>query len=232
MSQNVKSQSSRKGHVLPPLKTVNQSISLAVKFGTVLYPIDGAQFARAIAGEGFILPDAMVGPNIQVGGLEARKGKVALRIDAARLILGVSAPDPKTAVSEMESIESLVKREFGVDCSSLAHFYELVANSIIPARRSPLDSWRQHFSGSALLDQFSEALGFGVSPFGLRFARSSEEPTQAGWFEARIEPQIPNSHRQHYINIVFRDPQREVVYSFVRGFEETLAKLVSLVEQE
>lgn len=210
-------------------------LSLVVKYNTVLFPFDTVQFLQALAKQGFILPESIgpvsLGMRLEVSGIVGRKGGVSVRLDAVRQVLGVNAPDVKTALVEMDSLESLVKNEFDLDSSSLVQFYEFLAGLTIRAKKNPLESWYTHFEQVPIIRKTSEVIGTEVSPFGIRLAPKGEVPNQANWFDIRIEPLVQSATDHHDIEVVFRRSRRDEVFAFVRKFDDVLDAFLSLVEQ-
>jgi hypothetical protein len=212
-------------------------LAIAVRYRSVLFPFDVFNFLRAVSKLGFILPPesiepAPLGTRLEVTGTVARKGEVAVRLNTERQILQVEAQNPNAAVTEMASIESLLRDEFELDSSQLAEYYEFLASLNMRAKKNPLASWSAHFAELAIVQRFSEMVGREVCPFGVRLADKGGIPTQTDWFELRIEPlvQAPTTH--HLVEVVFRRARGDEVLAFVRKFEDTLPALLGLVEQE
>ncbi len=211
-------------------------LALAIKYKSVLFPFDVFNFLKAISKRGFILPPdslepAPLGTRLEVKGTVGRKGEVSIGLNTEQHSLQVEAPNSSAAVTEMESIELLLRDEFDLESPRLAEYYEFLASLSVRATKNPLDSWYVHFAQLAVLKQFSEVVGRQVSPFGVRLAEKGGIPTQTDWFELRIEPlvQAPTTH--HLIEVVFRRARGEEVFAFVRQFEDTLPGLLGLVEQ-
>lgn len=210
-------------------------LSLAVKYSSVLFPFDTVQFLRALSKQGFILPESIgpvpLGTRLEVSGIVGRKGEISIRLDVVRQILGVHAPDVKTTLAEMDSLESLLKNEFDLDSSSLAQYYEFVVGFTMRAKKNPLQSWYTHFAQVPIIRKASEVIGTEASPFGLRLAPKGEVPNQANWFDIRIEPLVQSATDHHDIEVIFRRSRRDEVFAFVRKFDDVLGALLSLVEQ-
>jgi hypothetical protein len=218
------------------LKATYRNLSLAVRYNSVLFPFDVTQFLRALSRQGFILPEELMQPvplgrRLDVSGFVARKGEIAVRIDTKRHIVAVNTIDVKTVVTEMDVVDSLLSDELDFDGSDLVQFYEFSAGLTTKAKRNPLDSWQTHFSQIPIINEFSKILGAEVSPLGLRLSESGQVPNQPDWFDIRIAPLIQSAENYHFVEVVFRNSQRDKVFDFARGFEDTLIALLSLVEQ-
>lgn len=211
-------------------------LAVAVKYKSVLFPFDVFTFLRAISKRGFILPPdslepAPLGTRLEVKGTLARKAEVSIGLNTERQILQVEAPNTSAAVTEMASVESLLREEFDLESSQLAEYYEFLASLDIRAKTNPLDRWFDHFTHLPIVKRFSELVGREVCPFGVRLADKGGIPTQTDWFELRMEPllQAPTTH--HRIEVVFRRARGDEVMAFVRKFEDILPALLELVEQ-
>ena len=218
--------------------TINyRHLTLAIKYASVLFPFDVALFLRSLSKEGFMLPES-TGPVPQVplgrkleGKINMMKGDVSVRVDTERYILVVQALDVGDVLAEMDTIESLLRNEFGLDNPNLAHYYEFVAGFTIRAEKNPMESWYNHFGQAPLVREFSEALGMNVSPFGIRLSVREEPPNQVDWFEIRFEPLIQSATTHHMVEVVFRNSLRDKVFDFAEKFEDSVYSLVSLVDQ-
>lgn len=210
-------------------------LSLAVKYGSVLFPFDHVQFLRALSKQGFTLPESIgpvpLGRRLEVSGIVGRKGEVSVRLDAERQVLAVEAPDVETSLVEMDSLESLLESEFDIDSPSLAHYYEFLAGLTVKAKKNPLESWYAHFAQVPMIGEASKVLGTEVSPFGIRLAPKGEVPNQPNWFEIRIEPLVRSATAYHHIEVVYRRSSRDEVFAFVRKFEDTLSAILTIVER-
>jgi hypothetical protein len=131
----------------------------------------------------------------------------------------------------MDSLESLLKKEFDLDSSGLAQYYEFLASLSTRARKNPLTSWYCHFAQLPMIKTTSEVIGTEVAPFGVRLTPKGETPNQPNWLEIRIEPLVQSATDHHNIEVVFRRSRREEVFDFVRRFEDIVRALLSLVEQ-
>ncbi|TKJ30156.1 MAG: hypothetical protein CEE40_05785 [Chloroflexi bacterium B3_Chlor] len=225
---------------MSPLQPTYNRLSLSVKYISVFLPFDIPGFLQVLREQGYFVTPSLeeataavpFGARLGASGLVARKADVGIRVDGDRQILGVVAPNASTALTEMDSLESLLKDGTGVDSPGLAQYYEFLASLTVRAKVSPLESWNRHLADVPLVQQASRLMGMKVSPFGLRLAPVRQVPNQPDWCEIRIEPQVQSPRDSHYLEIVFRGANRDKVFAFVSGFEETLDGLISLVEGE
>ncbi len=210
-------------------------LSLSLKYNSVLFPFEAVQFLKALSKQGYLLTDPIgpmpLGMRAEVSGIVGRKGDVAVRLDMPRQILGVSAPDAKSAVAEMDALESLVKAEFGFESSHLAQYYALLAGLTIRAKKNPIASWQAYAAQLPLIEKASQALGMKVSLFGIHLTPQGQVPNQADWCDIRIEPFTPSASDHHSVEVIFRRARRDEVFTFTRRLDDIISDLVSLVEQ-
>jgi hypothetical protein len=211
-------------------------LSLSVKYSSVLFPFEPIQFLRALSKQGFILPESVGGPvplgmRAEFSGIVGRKGEVSARLDAARQILGVHAPEVKSAVTEMDLLESLIKTEFSLDSSSLAQYYELLASLTVKAKKNPLECWQTHSAQLPIIEKAAQVIGMEVSLFGVMLTPKGEDPNRADWLDIRIQPLIQSARDHHNVEVVFRRSRRDEVFAFARKLDNTLSNLLALVEK-
>ncbi len=212
-----------------------RQVSLIVRYNVVLFPFDSIEFQRELATQGFILrePEEPIplGTRREISGSVARKGNVSVHLDTPRKVVGVHALDVKTALEEMDSLEALIKEEFGIDSSGMAEYYEFLAGVYIRAERSPVDSWANIFENLPVIKKASDIIGMDSTSFGIRLVPKGGVPNQVDWFDIRIEPLVQSATDYHSVQVVYRRTSRDEVFAFVRGFDGHLAALLSLVEQ-
>lgn len=222
------------------LQPLYMRVSLTVTYDSVLFPFDAGSLLRSLARQGFLVPESLLkailaAPHVarlEPSGAVARKGEVVIGMNAERKTMSVHASGPQSVLSEMESLESLLKDEFGVDSSSIAQFYEFTASLSIKAGKNPLESWGAQLGQSPMIQEVSEVIGIDVSLFGLRLVGKGQVPMQTDWFDIRIEPLVHSPTTHHYVEIVFRNSGRDTVFGFVRELERTLEGLISMLERE
>ena len=210
-------------------------LSLSIRFNTVLFPFDAAQFFRALEKNGFVLDDKIAstpfGARIEVSGFVARKVDTSIRIDTNRQVLAVHCPDPNIAVEQMTLLESILMKEFGLDASTLAEFYEIIVNVTQDASVNPIAGWSKRYENDPLTHMVSRLIGKPVFPFGAKFATQSVVPNHTDWFEIEVSPFVIAPTEKHNIEIVYRNANREDVFGFMRRLENILHELVELVEK-
>lgn len=234
MKQSTSSPPDRSRAGAPQVTIASSTVSLSVKYMSALFPFDAAALLRSISRQGFIPPEAVLagGPRVGIARAQARKGELALRIEPDRMLLGVVGPEPADLLKEMDALEALLRRDFDVASADLAHYYELLATLVVGASVSPFDRWTKRFAGHPLLAAVSTVFGRPVQPFGLRLVPAGERPNQPDWFEVRIEPVAVHPDTRHYLQFVFRNSRRDVVFDFTRRLKDIVRQLVTAAEEE
>lgn len=223
---------------MPAQKGEYVRAALSVRYASVIFPFDIVAFLKAISRHGYLLPEPLLravlslpaGARLEPSGVVATRGEVAVALNTERQTLVLHGPEPQEALGQMHWTEELLNDQLGFDSPSLAQFYEFTAGVSIKATKNPLDSWKLHMGQLPFVQHASEIVGTNVAPFGLRLFADGHSPTEAQWFDIRIEPQVQNPATHHYVEIVFRHPARDELFDFVRGLDDTLRKLLSLLE--
>lgn len=215
---------------------VYTQLYLSVKYDTVLFPFDVVAFIRGLPGRGYILSERFdtpipLGTRLSASGIVARRGDTGIRLETERQIVGVSATDITTLMQELDAVESIIKEDLDLDNSAIARYYEFLSGFTVKAEKNPLIGWKNLFENTPIIGKFSEVIGDRVSPFGIRVTPSEESPNQAKWVDIHIEPHVQSPESRHQVEVVWRHPDRDKVYNFVKGFEDLIDSLLSLVEE-
>lgn len=209
-------------------------VSVSVRYKSVLFPFEAYPFVKALPEHGYLLTDKIeappLGARIEVTGEIARKGDNSLRLDTAKGILAIHAGDPKTALSELTGMESVLKRDFGFDSEGKAYFYEILATASVRAGKNALEVWHGHFNQSQLLKEASTILGLDVSLFGARFCQQDAVPNQEDWIDVKITPALPSAVSHYDIEIVFRRSDRRQFAQFLEKIDSTLTNLMAAID--
>lgn len=213
-----------------------QSLTLSVKYISVLFPFDSLRFLKALLKQGYLkpegdIPQAPFGGRIEVNGVIGRKGDISIRVDSRKNIVGVQAQDPETVLSEMETIEALLSKAFDFDSAGSAHYYEFLVTAYIKAEENPLDIWASHSEQTPLMDEFSQVLGMDVYPFGVKLSCRGETPMGPNWLEFRINPLVQAVTTYHQVETIFRNSDRDAVFRFIQKFDQYTHELLSKIEK-
>jgi hypothetical protein len=223
---------------MSPITPQYFTVSLAVKYGSVLFPFDIGKFVLALSREGFLLPESLedtilalpLRRRLGLSGIVARKPDLAVRVDQEAQVVAIHAVDARAALREMEAVEVLLKEQFAVVSQSLAQYYEFMASMTVRAGVDPSEAWTALLSQTSVVEEASKVLRKDLSPFGLRLVPKGSVPNQTDWFDIRIEPEMHAPDSYHYIDVIYRNSDRADVFAFVRNLEKAVKALVSIVE--
>lgn len=216
------------------------NVSLAVVYESVLFPFELLPFFRSLSKQGYLVPEPLAAEilapprsgRLEGAALVARKGDTLLAVNTERKTMAVHAALPDTAADEMESLEELVKKDMGIDATESARFYEFNSSFALEATTDPLQRWALSLEQIPIVQRIPAILGMEIAPFGLRCVGKGQVPNQSEWFDIRIEPRVLTPTTHHFVDVLFRHPDRTRVIEFARNLEPTMRKLVHLLEEE
>jgi hypothetical protein len=209
-------------------------VSVSVRYKSVLFPIDTYAFLKALPEQGYLLTQEIeappLGAKLSISGQVAKKGENALRLDTGKNILAMHASDPKTGLTELGGMESVLKRDFGFDSEGNAHFYEILATAYAKAGKNALEVWQGHFDDTSFVKQASTVLGMDTTLFGVRLSQKVGTPNQEDWFDIKVTPALPSGVSHYNIEVVFRRSSRGKFVEFVQKIDSVLASLIATIE--
>ncbi len=212
-----------------------RQLSLAVRYGTVLFPFDTLQFLQALERHGFVATEEIgnvpFGARFTVSGIVARKAQASVRIDADKQVVGILSPSIDQTVEEYLLLEKLVSDEFGIDSSTLASFYEFLCSGDVKAKKSPVKQFDAHFANLPITQDLSTIIGKQSLLFGLRLVPKDGTPNSKYWFDIRIEPSIHVPTEKYDFQVVYRNSQRDDVLAFAKKINQTVGSLISVLEK-
>jgi hypothetical protein len=211
-----------------------RTLSVSLRYDTVLFPFESLLFLQSLADLGYAFPEPQqppLGGRVDVGGVLGRKGGVAVHLNIDKMVLGVSANDPQSLLTEFDAVERIVSTQFGIQGETHAKFYELLAGMVVDAGKPPLEVWEAHRRSIPLADNLSSILGTEMAPFGLRVSPIGKEPNRAEWFDVKVEPDVQTNCRAHTVEIVYRKPDRSSVMAFTASLERTVMALIEAIEK-
>jgi hypothetical protein len=207
-----------------------------MRYNTAFFPFDVVSLLRALARQGFVLPDSLsplpvgLGGRIELNGVIARKAEVGIRMDSDKIYLGVVANEPKTALAELKMLEETLQQESYADTKDQIAFYEALVTATVRTGQNPLVSWERAAHEISLVRELSGIFRSPLVPFGLRLAGQGEVPTSHDWVDIRIEPFVQSATTHHSVEAVFRRREREPVVSFVQRCDDIITGMIATVE--
>lgn len=209
-------------------------LSLSVRFLTALYPFDELTFINALPELGYVLseraPIPPFGGRIAIRGEIAAKGDIRIMLNSDLRTLELIGRDIGSLLDEFGNLEKILLDKFGLDARQNAYFYELLADVSVAGKQSPLQSLGRRLESLELLKELGGILKHPVTNFGMRLAPPDTEPNSADWFDIRIEPEVLRPRSHYSILIVYRQRERDKVFSFGQTLLQMLEHLIICLE--
>jgi len=214
-------------------KIMTQEAKCGVRLNYVVFPIDIRELSRALAKNGYELPPSRRLPSppaqLSYGGDLARKGEITLIIESASGDIGVvgrSLEEVKTAFKELEQI---INSELGVNLHENLRFYWYTVHYKVDTGKMPLNKLTKILKQD-YMTRFGEVLGENLSSFSVRLIPKDAILNDENWFDIAIEPDLLNEKLYH-VGVVFRSPDATKTETFVRDLDNTLLKLLEVIEE-
>lgn len=212
---------------------ITQEGRRGVRLNYVIFPIDFRELCHALAKNGYELSPAggRIPPppaRISYSGDIARKGETTVRFDSDSGEIGVFARSLQEVTDSFEELTKVINSELGVSLHENVRFYWCIVHYKVDTGKTPLNEIAKA-ENKKYIAKFSEILGKDVSSFSIRIAPKHVIPNQESWFDIAIEPDLMNAKLYH-LGVVFRSPDRGKTETFVRDLENTLLKLIEVIE--
>ena len=213
-----------------------RSVSIGNKLNTILFPIDNIILLRSLSKEGFILPESIwppppgFGAKLELRGVVARKGEISISLDESKQVISVHAPDIKSVIAELSSLEAILLKELGLDIKKFSLFYELLIEVKVQSSNEPIKCLQRHFEQCQILKDISKIIGAESSVYGLRFAPKNEDPNRADFYDIQIEPDIKLSHNTYHIRSIYRHSKKEITINYANNFQVYIEKIIQKLE--
>lgn len=213
-------------------KIITQDARYGVQLNYVIFPIDLRELRRALAKNGYELPDVGQIPppptRIKFDGDIARKAETTVMAESASGEIGVAGRSLQEATDSFEELTRIIDSELGISLQENVKFYWCIAHYRINTGKIPRDEIAKA-ENKDYITRFNEILGKSLSSFSIRLALKDAIPNQKSWFDIAIEPDVINEKFYH-VGVVFRNPDRGETETFVRDVENTLLRLIRIIE--
>ena len=214
-------------------KIMTQEARCGVRLNYVLFPIDFRELRHALAKNGYELSPVrgrIPSPpaRIAFSGDIARKGETTVIFESDSGEIGVVGRSLQEATASFEELAKVINSELGVSLHESVRFYWCVVHYKVDTGKTPRNEIAKA-ENKDYTTRFSEVLGEDLSSFSIRLAPRDVIPNQESWFDIAIEPDLMNDKLYH-VGVVFRSPDRGKTETFVRDLENTLLKLIGVIE--
>jgi len=210
----------------------------SVRLGGIFFPLGFSEITQLLDKAGFTLsaplrerPSLPAGGQLMVGGRIAQKDDLSFNVDPNRSIITVEGSTIENVLKEFNAIEDLARQEFAVDFNRERRFYEIIADLTIGVNKNPVETVSKLFSDSKIFSDFNTILEEEAGNYGVRLVKKQQMPNEEEWFEYRIEPLVAKPKNTYYSNVIYRSNDKDKVLKAATGLIETVARLISTMEQ-
>ena len=213
-------------------KIMTQEARCGVRLNYVIFPIDLRELRHALAKNGYELssvgrlppPPARIG----FGGDVARKGETTVIAESDSGEIGVVGRSLQEVKDSFDELANVIDSELGISLHENVRFYWYVVHYKVDTGKTPRNEIAK-VENKDYIAQFSQILGEDLSSFSIRLVPKNAIPNQESWFDIAIEPDVM-SEKLYHVGVVFRTPDRGKTETFVRDLENTLLKLIGVIE--
>jgi len=214
----------------PEIKT--QDARCGVNLNYVIFPIDIRELRHALAKNGYELSRVEGIPpppaRISFAGKIARKGETTVVVESDSGGIGVVGRSLQEVNVSFNELAKVIDSELGISLYENVRFYWCTVHYKVATGKKPRNEIAK-VNNKDYIDQFSQILGEELSSFSVRLAPKDASPNRESWFDIAIEPDVTNDKFYH-LGAVFRSPDRNKTETFVRDLENTLLKLIKIIE--
>lgn len=213
-------------------KVTIQDARYGVRLEYLIFPIDFRDLRRVLAKNGYELSHVGNVPppptRVRFSGEIGRKGETAVEVESDSGDIGVVGRSLQEAQSSFEELVKVVDSEIGVLLHNHVKFYWAAGHYRIATGKAP-QSEIAKVENKEYANQFSKIIGQDLSSFSIRLGSKNATPNDATWTEIAIEPD-PIDERLYHVGVVFRNPDKEMTETFVKNLENSLLRLIKVVE--
>ncbi|MCD6208689.1 MAG: hypothetical protein J7J67_00655 [Thermoproteales archaeon] len=150
-------------------------------------------------------------------------------IDTDRGLIGLTTLHPPLAVKEYGKIERSIKKEIMPNLR--IHYYEILAELLIKARKSPIKAFSELTRKTKLLEELGKKTGLKPAIFGLRIAPQGEIPDSPNWYDIEVIPHLVKPNKEYYVSIVYRSPNLKEIEDFIQNLQKIISILIHTIEE-
>lgn len=211
------------------LLTQEARYSLTVDY---FLPVDFRDLRQALAKNGYELQSFRNLPpppnRIMFSGEMARKKETIIIADSEAGYIGVIDRSLREASTSFGDLMKLVKEEIGVDLHEKVKNYQInvhyrLKTGKIPSKEIP------KAENKGFVDRFSKIIGESLSSFSIRLVKKDSSENQDDWIDIDIEQDLVYKDYYH-IGVIYKNPNKEKIETFVKDLEINLMKLIEFIE--
>ena len=213
-------------------KVMTEEARCGVRLNYVIFPIDFKELRHALAKNGYELSSVGRLPaaptRVSFGGDIARKEETTVIAESDSGRIGVVGRSLQEVKASFEELANIIDSELGISLHENVRFYWYIVHYKIDTGKTPCNEIPKT-ENKDYIARFSQILGEDLSLFSIRLAPKDAIPNRESWFDIAIEPDVMREKLYH-AGVVFRSPNRDKTERFVRDLENTLLKLIAVIE--
>ena len=213
-------------------KIITQEARYGVQLDYVIFPIDFRDLRRVLAKNGYELSPVrnIPSPPIRISfvGDLARKGETIISVETESGLIDVVGRSLQEVKDAFEELVSIIRSELGINLHANIRFYSCVVHYKINTGRTPRNEIAKTENPNYIA-RFSQVLGEDVSLFSVRLLPRGTSPNNENWFDITIEPDVLDETLYH-VGVTFRNLDKEKTERFVRNLENSILRLIEVIE--
>lgn len=217
---------------LPKVST--QDARYGVRLDYVIFPIDFRELRRALARNGYELPQIERVPpapaRVSFSGEVARKAEATVIVDSDAGEIGIVGISLQQAQDSFEELVRVINSELGINIHENVGHYWCVVHYRVDTGKMPLDEIAKA-ENKDYTAKFNAILDENLSSFSIRLSPKNAVPNSNSWFDIAIEPDVLDE-KMYHVGVVFRNPRKDKTETFVRNLETNMLKLIKVIEEQ
>ena len=210
-----------------------QSFRISLVLKSFFFPLTSAETFQSLRKRGFETGRSPApvpsGPRIYVSGILGRKGKSFIDVDNAQKIVAVQGETIEESVQTFREINEMIAQDFFVKLDEDIDYVELIAHFLIQTEKNPFEVI-QNSSQMKSKKRFEEIMGVDVAEYRFSIAPRGILPSSRDWFEVNVSPKLTMPEKAYWVEVVFRDTDRNKVIKFAETLNSTIASVISAIE--
>ncbi len=208
------------------------TVSYSVRLNNIILPLDVFTFSKLLVTSGF--STVKVGETtteglVAVRGDIARKGNTIVRLDQAKMVIGVDGTRKQEVLDVFKEVSAILSK-VGVELSENARFYELLANYMVEADKSPMASIQNFFS-PLKLEQFDKIMESKSTLSTVKIVPRDTEIDSEDYYDIVVEPLIPRPHKAYALSVVYRSKDGKKTETFTSLLDAKIESIIKAIEK-
>lgn len=209
------------------------TLNYGICFNTYLFPLKISEIASGLEKKGYEISPELPSPipPVAIGGSGAiaRKGKTIIHVDTRGQVLTIADVSVKSALDCFDEITNMLKEDCKINLDSLIGVYEFTAQCEVSTEKQAYETIAKNVE-VPILNQIEGILQKQLWPLELRFGGADMKFNSPNWIEFSVEPNFIRND-SYFININYRNGEKDKTRSFIESFEEKIDKIIELIDK-